>query len=79
MVGGITVKGRFAVSDATIKRYCKQCEAYRMFIRPRPNHILHLLLSVFTVGLWLPIWLLIGFLTVLKPFRCPVCTSNKFM
>ena len=26
----------------------------------RPNHILHLLLSVVTVGLWLPVWLLVG-------------------
>jgi hypothetical protein len=25
-----------------------------------PNHILHALLSIFTVGLWLPFWLLIG-------------------
>ena len=26
----------------------------------RPNHILHLLISVFTAGLWLPVWLLVG-------------------
>ena len=26
----------------------------------RPNHILHLLLSVVTVGLWLPVWLLVA-------------------
>lgn len=26
----------------------------------RTNHILHLLLSVFTVGFWLPIWLIIA-------------------
>lgn len=26
----------------------------------RPNHILHLLLSVATFGLWLPVWLLIS-------------------
>ena len=26
----------------------------------RPNHILHLLLSIVTVGLWLPIWIIIG-------------------
>jgi hypothetical protein len=25
----------------------------------RPNHILHLLLSIFRAGLWLPIWALI--------------------
>lgn len=26
----------------------------------KPNHILHLLLTVFTVGLWLPVWLLVA-------------------
>ncbi|MXW24759.1 MAG: hypothetical protein F4Z77_00420 [Dehalococcoidia bacterium] len=26
----------------------------------RPNHILHLLLSVFTLGVWLPVWACIG-------------------
>ncbi len=25
-----------------------------------PHHILHLLLSVFTAGLWLPVWLIIA-------------------
>jgi carbon starvation protein CstA len=27
---------------------------------PRPNHILHLLLSVITGGLWLPVWLILS-------------------
>ena len=26
----------------------------------RPNHILHLLLSVVTGGIWLPIWILVA-------------------
>ena len=26
----------------------------------RPNHILHLLLSVFTGGLWIPVWILVA-------------------
>jgi len=29
---------------------------------PKINHILHLLLSVFTGGIWLIVWILIGFL-----------------
>lgn len=27
---------------------------------PRVNHILHLLLSVITMGLWIPVWILIA-------------------
>jgi hypothetical protein len=40
-----------------------------------PNHVLHLLLSVVTGGLWLPIWLLI---TVLGGgrFKCPSCGAH---
>jgi len=26
----------------------------------RPNHVLHLLLSVFTLGLWIPVWILLA-------------------
>lgn len=26
----------------------------------RPNHVLHLLLSVVTVGLWLPVWIVLA-------------------
>lgn len=29
-------------------------------VRDRPNHILHLLLSVVTCGLWIPIWIIIA-------------------
>ena len=32
-----------------------------VFVRGRPvNHVLHLLLSVFTLGLWLLVWLLVS-------------------
>lgn len=27
---------------------------------PKTNHILHLILSVLTGGLWLPVWLIVG-------------------
>lgn len=26
----------------------------------RPNHVLHLLLSVFTLGIWLPVWIVLA-------------------
>lgn len=28
----------------------------------RPNHVLHLLLSVFTVGFWVPVWIIVAVL-----------------
>lgn len=29
-------------------------------VNARPNHVLHLLLSVITCGLWIPVWLIIA-------------------
>ena len=26
----------------------------------RPNHVLHLLLSIVTLGLWIPVWILLS-------------------
>jgi len=28
--------------------------------KPKTNHILHLLISVFTAGTWVPVWILIA-------------------
>ncbi len=39
-------------------KLCTYCGEYRLFQRKGTNHILHLLLSLVTVGLWIPIWAL---------------------
>lgn len=41
----------------TRQRYCETCAQLRPFDKPAPNHVLHLLLSCITFGLWLIIWL----------------------
>ncbi len=68
----------------TKRLYCKNCQtnvrAERM--KKTPNHILHLLLSIFTAGLWLPVWLLIilNFDTnPLRGFTCSECGSSKLI
>lgn len=39
---------------------CKRCKEHTLHTRavPEMNHVLHLLASVFLLGLWLPVWLL---------------------
>jgi hypothetical protein len=54
------------MSDAYM---CLHCKAPRRFTQ-RINHVLHLLLTCLTLGLWLPIWL--GAI-VFAPPRCEVC------
>lgn len=51
--------------------YCPDCQKHVLYRRTTPNHILHLILSVITAGLWLPVWIMVC--CVQKPFRCPNC------
>jgi hypothetical protein len=48
-------------------RYCSYCDAMVTATQRQPNHILHLLLAVFTLGLWLPVWLFIAIASGWEP------------
>lgn len=39
----------------------KMLNELRKANRKKTNHVLHLLLSVLTAGLWLPVWFLVAF------------------
>lgn len=55
--------------------FCQQCNGQRVVFRKGTNHILHLLLSVFTLGLWLIVW--IGVTVKFGGWRCSVCGSAR--
>ena len=55
--------------------YCKNCEESRKVERGSTNHVLHLILSIITAGLWLIVWLLIS--VKIGGWRCSTCGSNK--
>ena len=38
--------------------YCRACGRRAAIHRPGTNHVLHLLLTLFSFGLWLPLWVL---------------------
>lgn len=40
--------------------YCNVCEVKTIHDSKKTNHILHLLLSIITAGIWLIVWLLIA-------------------
>lgn len=40
-----------------------------------PNHVLHLLLSVVTAGIWVPVWILL-ILFGGGPYKCPSCGAR---
>jgi hypothetical protein len=52
------------------QRYCVTEEKLVMGERPTPNHLLHLVLSIVTGGLWVVIWIM----TIVLP-RQSICSS----
>jgi hypothetical protein len=39
--------------------------------------VLHLLLTLITFGLWLPVWVLLAVFGAFKPYRCTVCGESR--
>ena len=56
----------------TTGKYCNTCGAHVMAQKNTPNHLLHFVLSLFTFGLWLPVWLIIT-VAGLGGWRCTRC------
>ena len=48
------------VDHQQFMRSCCACGVPRMHMQQKPNHVLHLLFTVFTVGIWIPVWVLVG-------------------
>lgn len=55
-------------------KFCLYCQKMVLAQRKTPNHILHLLLSIFTSGLWLIVWILL--IITKGSWRCCHC-GNK--
>ena len=62
------------MATRTTQRYCLSCDRPVLAEKQRPNHILHLILSLLTCGLWVIVWLL---LSLPSTPRCPHCGSRK--
>lgn len=58
--------------SAIARRYCPTCRENVPSLRQPTNNILHLALSVVTVGLWIPVWILSA---MNKPYVCQRCGS----
>ena len=54
---------------------CKTCKKPTLHIRDRPNHVLHLMLSVLTLGAWPVIWLFLSLFS--GPPACTICGRDR--
>jgi hypothetical protein len=55
--------------------FCKDCNKDVKVFTKAPNHILHLLLSIITAGIWLIVWIMACISH--DPWRCDECGSKK--
>lgn len=52
-------------------KMCRTCGKHTVVQRPGANHVLHLLLTILTAGLWLVIWVLSA--VRIGGWRCSQC------
>lgn len=62
---------------SVIRRHCPTCQQPRPFQREGPNHILHLILTLITAGLWLFVWIFLVIANKAKAHRCQFCGGTK--
>lgn len=55
---------------------CKACHKPTLHVQPGTSHVLHLLLSVVTVGAWVVIWLLMAANNA-SQVQCTQCGRTK--
>lgn len=58
------------MADKVSRQWCTGCNDWARATKIGPSHILHLLLSILTLGAWLIVWMWVSFL---RPFTCDAC------
>jgi hypothetical protein len=63
-----------------ISAYCPNCRKQTLHARECISNVLHLILSIITAGLWIPVWIFLGIKSVSSRTRCQVCgTKHAFV
>jgi DNA-directed RNA polymerase subunit RPC12/RpoP len=55
---------------------CPDCGERRLIASRKPNHLLHLILTIITVGLWAVIWFFIAWSGEFHKWRCQNCGTQ---
>jgi hypothetical protein len=62
---------------ANIRRaYCPKCKESVPASINGANHVLHLLLSLVTLGAWIPVWIVLAVLS--SSYRCTKCGATCY-
>jgi len=57
---------------------CANCGQHRPFQKAGVGHLLHFFISIFTVGFWIPVWILCVILNAFRRYRCQFCGKGKY-
>jgi len=63
------------VAEEKRSGFCTNCNKQRVILRKGTNHILHLLLTLATLGLWLIVW--VGSAVKFGGWRCTQCGCTE--
>lgn len=56
------------------RKWCRVCAEPRRVTSPGPNHLLHLILSLLTFGLWIIAWIVVA---LAADWTCTECGSRE--
>lgn len=62
-----------------MSRVCRECGRRTLHEKEHFSFGWGCLLSLLTVGLFLPVWLLIGIFEAFKPYRCVNCGRGRLL
>lgn len=56
-------------------RYCESCKRKTLHVGLSTSHVLHFLISIVTMGMWIPMWLIIAIRNEFS-YECTECKEE---
>jgi hypothetical protein len=58
------------MAEQQTSSWCHVCQQQRLMTKPKINHVLHLILTLVTLGVWVFVWITLAIVHSGKSFRC---------
>jgi hypothetical protein len=64
------------MAEVQTSGWCHVCQQQRMMTKPKINHVLHLILTLVTLGIWVFVWITLAIVNSGKSARCVQCGTK---
>lgn len=61
------------MGQSNVQRICPRCRTHVLAVRQTPNHAIHAVVSLFTCGFWLIVWIILAIVSASSTYRCSQC------